>query len=383
MPQTSESCREQSLTNAAASHTGHGTKQSIMKTHLININTAVLRLGMFVLLLLAVQANAQTITNPNFEMPPGTVCPTAISQLSLATGWSSPTHVASSPDYFNCGLTSPVFPVTTAQNGTGYAGQFAEEAGFDFKEYIMTTLSSPMVAGKTYTINYYVKFVTGPTSLYNFQLLPVAERGYYGVMFSTTAPNATNTTDGVYGSIVNTFPAAGTGGKTLLPASDPAYSTANAWMPISLNYTAVGGEQYMTVGQFRPGAGSNPSTQSSYVYVDNFTITTPTCKTVGSTVTFTPGTNNTTAGFSTVYVLTDAAGVIQNTSIAPAGFTAPGTAGTYNIYAVNYSGTLTGNIAGSSICGVTSDVGCAVKTPTSFCVTAVACTATSIPVTVN
>ena len=59
----SESCKQESLTNAAAPHTGRGTKQSIMKTHSININTALTRLGIFVLLLFAVQAHAQTIAN--------------------------------------------------------------------------------------------------------------------------------------------------------------------------------------------------------------------------------------------------------------------------------------------------------------------------------
>lgn len=229
---------------------------------------------------------SQNITNPSFET--SNTCPTSNSQFrNNVTSWQvSLGATAGSPDYFKrCGysITGADYGGISAQNGDGFAGGYVEmnnsPSYTDYKEYITNTLSTPLVAGVTYTFSFYTAHLygtstpaTGLVPGITYADLPVAEQGFLGAVFSTAAPGAANTvgnTSPRFNSIKNDFGL----GRALVPATNTAvYGAAsrNNWVQVTLQYTAVGGEQYMTIGQFRPGGTSLPAMVGAYYLFDNF-----------------------------------------------------------------------------------------------------------------
>lgn len=225
-------------------------------------------------------AMAQNLTNPDFEAMSS--CPTQQTNPSYtlrATGWTKPT--AGTSDYFNsCGFN--IASHISAYSGAGFVGAYMENrrgAVVNYKEYLTNQLSAPLVAGVTYTFSFYTAHLYGasPAGMapaIPYVDLPAAEQGYIGAVFSTVAPTNASTEPGSsnYGSIVNTFGS----GRVLIPATNTdVYGAAsrNAWVPVTLQYTAVGGEEYMTFGQFRPGATSLIDTQAVYYLFDGFSPT--------------------------------------------------------------------------------------------------------------
>lgn len=222
-------------------------------------------------------AAAQNISNPGFE--DFSSCPTQQTNPSYtlkATGWIKPT--AGTSDYFNsCNFN--ISSHISAYSGAGFVGGYMEIRNnplTNYKEYLTNHLSAPLVAGVTYTLTFYTAHLYGsspagmlPTVAYTD--LPAAEQGFIGAVFSTAAPVNANTEAGSsnYGSIVNAFGS----GRVLIPATHTdVYGVAsrNTWVPVTLQYTAVGGEEYMTLGQFRPGATSLTEGQGVYYLFDGF-----------------------------------------------------------------------------------------------------------------
>ncbi len=150
----------------------------------------------------------------------------------------------------------------------------------NYKEYITTQLSAPLTAGVTYTFSFYTAHLYGASPanmlpVVDYADLPASEQGYLGALFSATAPTTANTQSGSgsFGatSILNTF---GTG-RVLIPASDTnvyGAGSRNTWVMVTLQYTATGGEQYMTIGQFRHGITSFPDGQGAFYLFDNFSF---------------------------------------------------------------------------------------------------------------
>jgi hypothetical protein len=93
------------------------------------------------------------------------------------------------------------------------------------------------------------------------------------------------------------------------------------------------------------------------------------CVAPGSSVSFTNTGQNATAGYTTVYVLTDAAGGIINANLSNP-FNAPAGGGNYLIYAVNYSGAISNLAAGNNISTVTGCVAIS-SAPAALCVSSV------------
>ena len=238
--------------------------------------------------LMSVGVSAQSIPNPDLELY--TTCPSQQSRfISNVQEWSSSLgSLAGTPDYFNsCGAfnlssySTPILP----QSGNAFAGVYAEfnNSFTDYKEYFTTQLSTPLVSGITYSFSFYTNHLYGaaPSSFTPSGIiltdLPAAEQGYLGLVFSTAPPALTNTGNGSgghprYNSIRNDFGI----GRALIPNTNTSvYGTAsrNNWVQVTLNYTAVGGEQYMTVGQFRPGGTSLAASNGAYYLFDNFSVT--------------------------------------------------------------------------------------------------------------
>ena len=230
-----------------------------------------------------------TMLNPSFESY--IQCPTGLTPpggTMIISNWIQTTN--STSDYFNSNCSflpanmSSIWPYSnaTAANGNGFLGMFMEvsnPAVFTnnpgYKEYVTNTLSGPMVAGKVYKISFKVRVLSGTASNgTQYGAIPLAERGYLGLLF--TAANPRNTYASIDQAIpANYFP----NQRTYIPASHAAYTSTNGWTSVELNYTAQGGEQFMTLGQFRVGASSNYGfNREAYYFFDDFsTVQEVTC----------------------------------------------------------------------------------------------------------
>ncbi len=96
------------------------------------------------------------------------------------------------------------------------------------------------------------------------------------------------------------------------------------------------------------------------------------CVTPGTPINFSTAGNNTTAGYTTTYVLTDNSGNIQQT--VGSGFAAPNQTGSFKVYAVNYN-TAAGNTAptltaGTNVTAIGGTCASVSSAPITFCVTA-------------
>jgi len=186
-------------------------------------------------------------------------CPTAQGQIHYAYPWTD-AAIVGTPDYYNaCSSTTSVpyngVGYQPAFNGTGYAGLFAQQnsIGDNIREYITAPFWQPLQAGTQYNVRFYANLVNTAKS-------GVATLGAYISSTSTLNMSGWLCTDSP--QIIN---------NTLL--SD----TVN-WMMVQGIYTAVGNEQYITIGNFSDDfncglqllypAGMN----SAYYYIDAVSV---------------------------------------------------------------------------------------------------------------
>lgn len=311
--------------------------------HILNkavSSTKVLMLGSVLLIGSLYTVEAQSISNPDFEiLVTAGNYPTAASNMGKATGWTQPT--GGSTDYFygtpnpndfriNISATGAA-PYTTisAYSGAAYAGSFLEFGANpgsiynNYKEYITNRLSTKLIAGVTYNITFYTMHLYGKSSTSGFSSmnyvdLLAAEQGYIGICFSAVSPTGSNTsTNGATpnnnnGGILNSWNPTK---RALIPASNTTvYGAAgrNKWVPVTLTYTADGTEEYMTLGQWREGptampSASIPNINAVYYLFDGFSPTVapvaslskkvfPNTIPDGGTATYTFTVNNTQSG---------------------------------------------------------------------------------------
>lgn len=215
-------------------------------------------------ILAACFAGAQNLVpNPSFETY--TSCPTSVAQVPLATPWINPPSHGGSADYFNtCGSGLVTVPSNfigneTPATGNAYMGMCLYYASYaNFREYIEIQLSSPLVAGQCYEVSF--KYSSADGAQY------ATDR--FGAYFS----------NGV---------CSGTGSSNPLPfvpqAANPIgniMQNLNGWATFTQQFTAVGGESYMTLGNFYGDASttvvnynSTPSYSCVYLYVDDVSVT--------------------------------------------------------------------------------------------------------------
>jgi hypothetical protein len=201
------------------------------------------------------------VPNPSFES--FTSCPTSFGQLSLAAPWDVPNTGTS--DYLNA-CAPVVFPSVNVPNneqgfqnartGVGYAGFIPYSAAADYREYVEAPLTSPLVAGTPYLVQFYV-------SLADLSLLAIDRIGAYLSV-------------GPVGPVPNYAPLA------LAPQiespANVALNDATNWTLVSGVYVAAGGEDHITIGNFHddaststsPGPGTWPG--GAYYYVDDVSV---------------------------------------------------------------------------------------------------------------
>ncbi|MBD3636101.1 MAG: T9SS type A sorting domain-containing protein [Crocinitomicaceae bacterium] len=194
------------------------------------------------------KSNAQNLV-PNYSFEVQDTCP-AVSEITLAQPWNSPTF--GSPDLFN---TSCGSQQGSPYTGIGSAGFYTYSTFADNREYVQVQLNSPLVAGQTYDVAFYVKRLT-------FFSLATDHMGAY---FTSTEQSLTTTSaltqftpqvDNPSGNVLN-----GTG-----------------YTLISGSFVASGGEEYMIIGNFYDDANTQTQDVESngnlkaYYYIDDISV---------------------------------------------------------------------------------------------------------------
>jgi hypothetical protein len=219
----------------------------------------------FSLLLILVAASPglsqSLVINHDFETltsPLSSWCPSASSQMFLAAGWQTPAKQIT-PDYFHaCGTTAYSVPSNSfgmepdKAGGQGYASIVAYHSLMASREYIQAPLKAPLVAGATYEVFFDV-------SLAERSGIAIDRLGAYLGEDITTA-----------GFVLNAVPQV---------TSASMISSTVGWTTIAGQFVAVGGEEFITLGDFGPQALTNTIVRTGFVipnvavyYVDNVIV---------------------------------------------------------------------------------------------------------------
>ncbi len=216
--------------------------------------------------LIVVDGRAQNLVpNPGFEN--FTACPTMPSQLSLVPPWSSPTF--GSPDYFNACQTAPAtfgvpsngFGTEAAHTGNGYVGVrvYTPTPHDNYREYIEVSLTAPLVANATYEVSYYVS---------------LADPFRYAIENLDA-----------HLSVGSVGPASHDDNLALSPLvlnSTGVINNKTGWRLVSGSYTAAGGEDHLTIGNFRNDLSTVIQNVGgsccAYYFVDDVSVVRTSCE---------------------------------------------------------------------------------------------------------
>jgi gliding motility-associated-like protein len=227
---------------------------------------------LFVLFLFVQLGNSQNLVlNPSFEITTSNCANFGGEGFTTdLVDWddaNSGADSCSSPDLFStCNIFATVMPNSIlgyqySRTGTRHAGFISHEALDEYREYIEGKLSSPLVAGQTYCVSFYV-------SLANDVLYATDNIGmhFFNSLYQRNAcPGQTN-------SLINITP-------HLNYDCGPITDTTN-WVRLQWDYVATGGEQFFVIGNFfnnanttivnNPGGGfTNPY---AYYFVDDVSV---------------------------------------------------------------------------------------------------------------
>lgn len=216
-----------------------------------------------IVLVFHIQAFAQNLVpNPGFEN--NTSCPVFASQLNLAAPWYNPT--GATPEYYNACAdynswvsvpSTPSGGYQSAYGGDAYAGIFVFRNDVsNMREYLQIQLSEQLAAGECYFFEMFVN----PANDHRFAA------NQLGAHFS----NGSIGTPGV--GLLNVVPQIESNGMFL---SDTA-----RWIRVSGYFTAEGGEDFLTIGNFKSdeltsSVEVNPNawySSSAYILVDDVSL---------------------------------------------------------------------------------------------------------------
>ncbi len=180
------------------------------------------------------------IPNPSFE---DTICcPTGSSQMNCASDWVQASDATS--DYFNlCGYSQivnpPNYPIP--DDGSGYTGIINDSA---YAEYVGACLNSPMIAGTSYTLNFYTALSTGDF-VFDFSLFGTPTCGDLP-WSGTSCP-------------------VGSGQWQELASQNISFNTIGEWQMVSLTFTPTIDIAAVALGG---GCGSQGMNNFNYYYID-------------------------------------------------------------------------------------------------------------------
>ncbi len=207
-----------------------------------------------------VNSEAQNLV-PNYSFENFSTCPTSGGQIWLADFWTEPN--SGSPDYFNAcaspslvGVPDNNFGSQYAKTGNAYVGfwSFNEPYGSNVREYIQIQLTDTLIAGNAYCVSFFVS----RAGLSRYAM------SNFGALFTTTQVTAPSV------AVLNYTP-------QVENPFDSIISDTTDWVEISGSFIAVGGEIYLTIGNFHNDANTNLQTFSNpisitYNYIDDVTV---------------------------------------------------------------------------------------------------------------
>ncbi|HEX2899694.1 MAG TPA: T9SS type A sorting domain-containing protein [Bacteroidia bacterium] len=199
---------------------------------------------------------------PNANMEAFACCPTGTFQYNCIATWTNPN--AASPEYFNaCGSGGGDVPANSAGNqtaysGNGYVGLIIGWQSSNYREYCQVQLTSPLVAGQTYSVSYWVSLADGS-------------------QYSTNRFEAYLSPTAVSNGTTNVLPFT----PQIAPSTGFLANKAG-WEQVCGNFVAAGGERYLIIGNFKNSGSTTlnfvsaglPFCQSGgYYYVDDASVT--------------------------------------------------------------------------------------------------------------
>src|SRR5579859_4534238 len=209
------------------------------------------------------------VPNPGFEeyfKCPGSYNPQG-SDRNFAPGWVSPT--LGTPDLFNrCSFGNAGVPhnwagVAHAHKGYGYSGIYAYVNNNNYREYLQAKLTDSLVEGKKYKVEFF--FRLSVYSKYSVDRI--------GALLSDSVQQVP------HDRIWNVEP-------SFTHVMDSAYSkNTGAWNRFSFEYTARGGEKFISIGNFSPdeevrkfrlkfSQAKEPLLErAAYFYIDDVSVT--------------------------------------------------------------------------------------------------------------
>jgi outer membrane protein OmpA-like peptidoglycan-associated protein len=236
----------------------------------------------FVALVLPLSVVAQDsdnmVFNPSFEEY--CRCPDRIDAVGILNGvdaWWQPT--AGSSDYFNvcggreCNVPRNKMGFQPAHTGVAYCGIYCSQESY--REYLQTQLKAPLVAGKRYRVSFYVSLAEkSPHAIATIGALLSSERISDSTWDILMSRETTSCGDNQSQSIAIYYkPQVVNDKETVL--SDP-----KAWTLVSGEFVAVGGERFLTIGNFNSFNNSvvvesnqpNAVLQGAYYYIDDVSV---------------------------------------------------------------------------------------------------------------
>lgn len=222
------------------------------------------------------------VLNPSFETISS--CPLGPSELDNAANWSNPFQnligdTCSTSDLYNAcnplgafGTDVPanILGNEPARTGDGYAGIILSErisifgctsfGGSNWREYVHGQLSTPLTAGQTYCVTFYASLADA---------VKYASDDF-GVLFSNNALSVSCASLSGNGPLPFSPQLQWTGGIV---------TSATGWTQLQWSYTASGGEQFITIGNFNDDANTTISCVNAngfnpyaYYYIDDVSV---------------------------------------------------------------------------------------------------------------
>lgn len=203
---------------------------------------------------------------PNGDFETYTTCPITWHSIALATGWMQPT--LGTCDFLDtCAILHHVdvpnnyFGIQTPYNGGGYAGLYAYyKWPTTYREYIQAKLNSPLIVNQKYYISCRVSLAD--SSQYATDDL--------GILISQVQPSSTSDT-----ALSNFIP-------QITNPQNQFLTNKTSWKRIFGSYKATGGEEYITIGNFKNDANTDtlkvpfpvwrPTDSTSYYYIDRVCV---------------------------------------------------------------------------------------------------------------
>ncbi len=237
----------------------------------------------FLLLLPSTSVFSQTpdnmVYNPSFEEH--RECPQYIEALGVmqeVDAWWQPT--GGSSDYFNsCGKRECSVPLNklgyqSARSGEAYCGIYCSRE--QYREYLQTRLKSPLMAGKHYRVSFWVSLSEkSPHAVATLGALFTKECIEDSTLGIVMQRETIDLGDQGAQSIAVYFKP-----QVVNPRERPLTDTKE-WMEVSGEFTAEGGEEFLTIGNFFPFNKSrvvstrdgNTPLHGAYYYIDDISVT--------------------------------------------------------------------------------------------------------------